>query len=71
MRQKHFEQQNRKLWDEFNGVLKALEKFSLKKIQSKKALRLPFLYRQICNHYALSLSREYSPALVGYLHSMA
>ncbi|MCK5543323.1 MAG: stage II sporulation protein M, partial [Desulfobacterales bacterium] len=71
MRQEHFEQQNRELWDEFNEIIKALEKVSLKRIQSKRALRLPFLYRQICNHYALSLSREYSPALVDYLHSMA
>ncbi|MCK5311451.1 MAG: stage II sporulation protein M [Desulfobacteraceae bacterium] len=71
MRQEHFEKQNRKLWNEFNIILKELTKFSPKKLQSKRALQLPFLYRQICNHYALALSREYSPALVDYLHSMA
>ncbi len=63
MRQENFEQQNRKLWDEFNDIVN--------KFDSRQGLELPFLYRQICNHYALALSREYSPALVDYLHSMA
>jgi uncharacterized membrane protein SpoIIM required for sporulation len=71
MRQERFELQNRKLWDEFNETIKELKKFSLKKSQPEKVQSLPFLYRQICNHYALALSREYSPALVGYIHSMA
>ena len=71
MRQEHFEQQNKELWDEFNEIIKELEKFSLKRAQLKSTQRIPFLYRQICNHYALALSREYSPALVDYLHSMA
>ncbi len=71
MRQEQFEKQNRKLWNEFNLIIKDIKKFSPKRIQSERTLKLPFLYRQICNHYALALSREYSPALVDYLHSMA
>ena len=63
MRQELFEQQNRKLWDEFNNTIKDINRSS--------SIRLPVLYRQICNHYALSLKREYSPALVDYLHTMA
>jgi uncharacterized membrane protein SpoIIM required for sporulation len=71
MRQEHFEIQNRKLWNEFNIVLKEIKKFPSQRSPSKRVLKLPFLYRQICNHYALAMSREYSPALVEYLHSMA
>jgi uncharacterized membrane protein SpoIIM required for sporulation len=71
MRQESFEKQNRKLWNEFSLIIKEIKQFSIKKVHSERLLNLPVLYRQICNHYALALSREYSPALVDYLHSMA
>jgi len=71
MRQENFEKQNRDLWKEFNDILKEIKDSFFRGPKPEIALKLPFLYRQVCNHYALALSREYSPALVEYLHSMA
>ncbi len=71
MHQELFEKENRKLWDEFSILTKKFEKVSIKKTGFRQGLRFLFLYRQICNQYALALSREYSPALVDYLHSLA
>ncbi len=68
MRQELFEIKNRPIWDEYQNILDRLEKKSGK--DTVKSNRFPRLYRNICNHYATALSRQYSPALVSRLHNM-
>lgn len=70
MRQEHFENQNEKLWDEYNAILKFADSKKEASRVNVEVIRLPDLYRKICNHYAISLSRQYSPALVTKLHNM-
>lgn len=68
MRQNLFEQSNSQLWEDFNSTVK---KYNNRKDRRSAEIRdLPAQYRKICNHYALALQRQYSPALVNNLHSM-
>lgn len=69
MRQETFETRNASLWDQYESILKQCGK----KISGRVNLNntdFPFLYRKICNHYAIALTRQYSPALVTRLHTM-
>ncbi|MCP4042505.1 MAG: stage II sporulation protein M [Gammaproteobacteria bacterium] len=71
MRQGRFESENGPLWSELLGLLDKLEKPRYWRAPNPEhADRLPWLYRRICNHYALSRSRRYSPALVAQLHNL-
>jgi uncharacterized membrane protein SpoIIM required for sporulation len=66
MRQELFEQKNAPFWEELEGLLG--EGAGLRK--PVELLRFPWLYRRVCNHYALARSRHYSPALVAQLHDL-
>jgi len=71
MRQLGFEEQNRPQWDELKVLLGDLERPRRKRSLAVENLgRLPSLYRQVCNHYALARSRRYSPALEAELHDL-
>jgi len=71
LRQQSFEQHYGDLWAELKGLLEDLEaprgRSRLKPLQRS---RLPWLYRQVCNHYALARARGYSPGLVAHLHDL-
>ena len=69
MRQEHFESANQALWAHYDEIAGALKRRSPKKgAVHARAAGLPELYRKICNHYAMALCRQYSPALVNQLH---
>ncbi|MCP3662223.1 MAG: stage II sporulation protein M [Gammaproteobacteria bacterium] len=69
MRQQQFEQKYQNQWDALGELLASLD--MPKREQKPEALvRLPHLYRQVCNHYAISRSRRYSPALVRQLKEL-
>ncbi len=71
MRQLRFERQNRPLWEELKTLLTDLERPARKRsLNGERRARLPWLYRQVCNHYALARSRRYSPALEAELHDL-
>jgi uncharacterized membrane protein SpoIIM required for sporulation len=70
MRQLQFEETHTKEWEEF-------EKFLDDPRNVKKApppfdpAEMPLRYRRICQHLALAADRQYSPALVDRLNSLA
>ena len=69
MRQEHFESANQALWAHYDEVAGGLKQpASKKRPVDAKAASFPELYRKICNHYAMALCRQYSPALVNRLH---
>lgn len=71
MRQQQFEELNHPLWVEMRALLDDLARFSgRQRLDPVARGRLPWLYRQLCNHYALARSRHYSPTLVAELHDM-
>ena len=71
MRQGNFEAQNGPLWAELKALLGDLEQHRRKhSLDEATRGRLPLLYRQVCNHYALARSRRYSPALEAELHDL-
>ncbi len=71
MRQGRFEEENGRLWDDLRALLNEFDKPRYKRRLAKDELvRLPWLYRRTCNHYAFARSRRYSPALVAQLHDL-
>ncbi len=62
MKQKQFEAENAKLWDDVDAILG-------NKI-GQRASQLPQLYRRLCQSLALALQRGYSPALCDNLQKM-
>ncbi len=70
MRQERFEAHNRSLWDSYNRIVRELDRPAGKRSITVKTGGFPKLYRTVCHHYALSLSRQYSPALAAVLHDM-
>ncbi len=70
MRQEHFEQKHAKLWDEYIAIQKFMDKKKSHEKINLDIVHFPHMYRKICNHYAIALSRQYSPALVSRLHNM-
>lgn len=71
MRQQAFEAHNGPLWEQLQALLDELQKPRYKRSLDKAARgRFPWLYRQVCSHYALARSRRYSPALVAQLHDL-
>ncbi|MCG8427272.1 MAG: stage II sporulation protein M [Chromatiales bacterium] len=71
MKQEAFEQRYQALWDELSTQLDAMEKSRFKRRNlTLQHERLPHLYRQVCNHYALARGRRYSPTLVEQLHQL-
>lgn len=71
MHQEAFVERHQPLWDELEGILDTLELPRRKRRRKSDDLsRLPHLYRQICNHYALAQQRRYSPTLVEQLHRL-
>ncbi|MFP4195078.1 MAG: stage II sporulation protein M [Desulfobacterales bacterium] len=68
MRQEHFEAANTHLWQRYDEIAGEIKKRSSNR-GPVDAEGFPALYRKICNHYALALSRQYSPALVNRLHA--
>ncbi len=70
MRQEQFEYEHKERWKSFKRIIQELKKASSKRSKHVKIETLPEKYRQICYHYAISLNRQYSPALVTYLHNL-
>jgi uncharacterized membrane protein SpoIIM required for sporulation len=71
MKQQQFESENQPLWDEIESLMNDLQlKPRRRQMSRKQHLRFPFLYRQLCSHYALARSRGFSPALVEQLHGL-
>ncbi|MFO7752641.1 MAG: stage II sporulation protein M [Desulfobacteraceae bacterium] len=70
MRQERFEEHNKSLWDSYNRIVKELDRPVRKRSFTVKTGGFPKLYRTVCHHYALSVSRQYSPALAAFLHDM-
>ena len=71
MRQRSFEQQYGPQWEELRVLLDDLDRPKRQRqLDSDARGRLPLLYRQLCNQYALSRSRRYSPALEAQLHDL-
>jgi uncharacterized membrane protein SpoIIM required for sporulation len=69
MRQDRFELQNSPLWEELARLLDDLERArSKRRLSDDQTVRLPWLYRQVCNHYAHARGRHYSPDLEQQLH---
>jgi uncharacterized membrane protein SpoIIM required for sporulation len=69
MRQDRFEQQHLPLWEELTLLLDDLERPRRKRqLSADRYARLPWLYRQLCNHYAHARGRHYSPDLEQQLH---
>lgn len=65
MRQEDFEKKYKGLWEEYDRIISALEQ---KDGDRFDPCSFPPLYRKLCHHYAVALSRQYSPALVTTLH---
>lgn len=71
MHQEAFVDKYQPLWDEFAAILEGMERSALRRRKYHPATaRLPQLYRQLCNHYALARRRRYSPTLVEQLHHL-
>lgn len=71
MHQEAFVAHYQPLWDELEAILNSLERSRWRgRRQESTASRLPRLYRQVCNHYALAQRRRYSPTLVEQLHRL-
>jgi len=70
MKQAQFEQRYQSVWERIEQQLDQLEKFRFRRSADELPADLPQLYRQLCNHYALSRARRYSPQLVGFLHRL-
>ena len=71
MRQLRFEEQNGPQWEELKALLDDMDRPERKRsLDAESRARLPRLYRQVCNHYALARSRRYSPALEAELHNL-
>ncbi|WP_428033631.1 stage II sporulation protein M [Amphritea sp.] len=70
MKQEQFEQRYQPLWQRLDQQLAQLETFRLRRAADELPADLPQLYRQLCNHYALSRTRRYSPQLVEFLHRL-
>jgi uncharacterized membrane protein SpoIIM required for sporulation len=69
--QQSFEQQHQGLWEELKALLDDLEAPRRRRhLEAAERSRLPWLYRQVCNHYALARTRRYSPGLVAHLHHL-
>ncbi len=67
MKQQAFEQLYSPLWQEMNTLLNDLDRRQ-PELPLAQRLRLPVMYRRICQHYALAKQRHYSPHLVQALH---
>ncbi|MBK1723288.1 stage II sporulation protein M [Thiocystis violacea] len=73
MKQQQFEAAHAALWEQYRGVLRALEAGGKTGRQAPVPDPRPFpqLYRHVCAHYALARSRGYSPGLIADLHDLA
>lgn len=70
MRQGPFESAHRGLWEEYRGLLDALERSRRRRDPRVPLHRFPGLYRRVCADYALARSRGYGPGLVDELHEL-
>lgn len=71
MRQQDFEATHQQEWRALRDLLDDLDRASFKRKLSKEDhARLPRLYRDACNHYALARGRHYSPQLSEQLHDL-
>lgn len=71
MRQRAFEQRHRPQWERLHALLQDLDRPRRKRqLTALERETFPSLYRALCNDYALSRSRHYSPALEQELHQM-
>jgi len=68
MKQHAFEATHAGSWKEMEKLLTHLGK--LRAHQVPGVGELPSLYRQVCNHYSIAHSREYSPELQQHLHRL-
>ncbi|HCY83897.1 MAG TPA: hypothetical protein DHV36_02050 [Desulfobacteraceae bacterium] len=73
VRQEDFENKNKTLWNAYDRILACLENSDSGRDNplgySFHPDDFPPLYRKVCHHYAVALSRQYSPALVTALHT--
>jgi len=71
MHQTAFVEHYQPLWSELEEILQGLERSRFRRGGSVASrVRLPHLYRHVCNHYALAQRRRYSPTLVEQLHRL-
>lgn len=71
MRQQRFEQLRTDQWRELRQLLDQLERMRWRRDADPEGeRRLPRLYRNLCNDYALARHRHYSPTLVRELHDL-
>lgn len=70
MKQYTFEKKHRSVWKQLEDMLLLLEKKSDKTDKSSKLSEFPKLYRQVCYHYAMAKTQQYSPKLIEWLHGL-
>jgi len=71
MRQETFERDYASTWQQLGWLLEQLERRQKTSDSGAAVLsELPALYRAVCSHYALAVSRRYSPALLTQLHHL-
>lgn len=68
MKQHAFESAHAEVWQRLDGVLAQLG--TRRTRRSPDVADLPALYRQVCQHYSIAQSREYSPQLLQRLHDL-
>ena len=71
MKQVQFEKKYQSFWQEFEYLVNDLEKSKNKQSSNLiERYKLPKQYRKICNHFAISKQRHYSPVLTQRLHNL-
>jgi uncharacterized membrane protein SpoIIM required for sporulation len=66
MKQHTFEATHSGVWQQLESLLAQLGKFRARRVPGISDI--PALYRQVCQHYSIARSREYSPQLQERLH---
>jgi uncharacterized membrane protein SpoIIM required for sporulation len=69
MKQQHFIEQQRPMWDAFQQLLEQMAKPPRNRDASNLS-ELPALYRRVCADYAMARHRRYSTGLVDELHDL-
>lgn len=70
MKQYLFEEKNQKVWQELEAILVELESRKKKLVQKNSIKTFSDYYRQVCSHFAIAKTRQYSPHLVERLHDL-
>ncbi len=71
MKQAQFENKYGTFWQEFEHLVKDLQKSRKKQTSNLlERYKFPKQYREICNHFAIAKQRHYSPILTQRLHNL-